>query len=40
MVTHEPRIAQQAGRVICVMDGLIMNNGNNNTPCMEKREDA
>ncbi len=40
MVTHEPRIAQQAGRVICVMDGLIMNNGNNNSPCMEKREDA
>jgi putative ABC transport system ATP-binding protein len=41
MVTHEPRIAQQAGRVICVMDGLILDNGNNkNTPCMEKREEA
>jgi len=41
MVTHEPRIAQQAGRVICVMDGLILDNGNNkNTPCMENREEA
>jgi putative ABC transport system ATP-binding protein len=41
MVTHEPKIAQQAGRVICVMDGLVLDGSNGaNTPCMEKRERA
>lgn len=40
MITHEPRIAQQASRVICVMDGLILDNGKNKkTPCTEKREE-
>ena len=41
MVTHEPTIAQQAGRVVCVMDGLVLDGSNGeNTPCMEKREEA
>jgi putative ABC transport system ATP-binding protein len=38
MVTHEPRIAQQAERVICVTDGLVLDGGNGKkTPCMEMR---
>jgi putative ABC transport system ATP-binding protein len=41
MVTHEPKIAQQAGRVICVMDGLVLDGGNGGkTPCMETRGQA
>lgn len=41
MVTHEPKIAQQASRVVCVMDGLILDGEENKgTPCIENREEA
>lgn len=40
MVTHEPKIAQQASRVVCVMDGLILDGADDNTPCIDHREEA
>ena len=39
MVTHEPKIAQQAERVVCMLDGQIaVNPGNGTTPCIGKKE--
>ncbi len=41
MVTHEPKIAQQAGRVVCVMDGLVLDGKDReSTPCIENRGEA
>ncbi len=38
MVTHEPDIAEHAGRVICVKDGKILSDGHEgNNPCLNKR---
>jgi len=38
MVTHEPDIAEHAGRVICVKDGVILSDGRSgNNPCLNKR---
>ncbi len=39
MVTHEPDIAQHAGRIICVKDGLINSDGNQGSaPCIGEKE--
>ena len=39
MVTHEPDIAQHAGRVVCVKDGLINSDGDlGSTPCIGEKE--
>lgn len=39
MVTHEPDIAQHAGRMICVKDGLINSDGNHGSaPCIGAKE--
>lgn len=38
MVTHEPDIAEHAGRVVCVKDGMILSDGRGgNNPCLNKR---
>jgi putative ABC transport system ATP-binding protein len=38
MVTHEPDIAEHAGRVVCVKDGMILSDGRDgNNPCLNKR---
>ncbi|HMZ44540.1 MAG TPA: ABC transporter ATP-binding protein [Anaerolineales bacterium] len=38
MVTHEPDIAEHAGRVVCVKDGKILSDGHEgNNPCLNKR---
>jgi len=38
MVTHEPDIAEHAGRVVCVKDGRILSDGREgNNPCLNKR---
>ncbi len=38
MVTHEPDIAEHAGRVVCVKDGMILSDGRSgNNPCLNKR---
>lgn len=38
MVTHEPDIAEHAGRVVCVKDGTILSDGRSgNNPCLNKR---
>ncbi len=38
MVTHEPDIAEHAGRVVCVKDGKILSDGREgNNPCLNKR---
>jgi ABC-type lipoprotein export system ATPase subunit len=39
MVTHEPDIAQHAGRIVCVKDGLINSDGDRgSTPCIDEKE--
>ncbi len=39
MVTHEPDIAQHAGRIVCVKDGLINSDGDHgSTPCIGEKE--
>jgi len=40
MVTHEPKIAEEASRVVCVMDGVILDGADDNTPCIDHREEA
>jgi ABC-type lipoprotein export system ATPase subunit len=38
MVTHEPDIAEHAGRVVCVMDGKILSDGRDGkNACLNKR---
>jgi len=36
MVTHEPDIAQHAGRVICVKDGAILSEESGDSPCLRR----
>ena len=41
MVTHEPDVAIQAQRIICLRDGLVISHGGEGlSPCLESRERA
>jgi len=38
MVTHEPDIAQHAGRIICVRDGKVLSAAQDGqSPCLERK---